>query len=199
MPTATAPRFAAGSALPVGLPGGRRSPKGRLRWYLARVPEGQERVMCEKLQRVVSRDLLEDAFFPVKERWMKRAGAWFTTLVPLYQGYVFVATRDAAGLYRALSRLTLPVDLAGDGVRSWVPLSDDAQAWFSSVMDEGRVVRSSTAVIEGGVLRVEAGPLVGQEARVGRIDRHKRRCWVSVGDAGGSFMEVLPLNVPFKS
>lgn len=41
-------------------------------------------------------------------------------------------------------------------------------------------------------------PLVGQKARVARVDRHRRRCWVPVGDADSCFTECMPLDVPFK-
>ena len=61
------------------------------------------------------------------------------------------------------------------------------------------MLRTSVAVIEGGVLRVERGPLVGQEARVSRVDRHRRRCLVRVTDADGGFTECMPLDVPRKS
>ena len=43
-----------------GLPFGRRTPKGRERWYLLRVPEGREAAMCAELKRLVPGDLLKD-------------------------------------------------------------------------------------------------------------------------------------------
>ena len=47
-----------------------------------------------------------------------------------------------------------------------MPMPDDAQDWYRSVLDEDGVVRNSVARIEDGVLHIEQGPLVGQEARV---------------------------------
>lgn len=45
--------------------------------------------------------------------------------------------------------------------RFWSRIADDAPVWLGSVMDSGHVVRSSTAMIEGGVLHVTADPLTG--------------------------------------
>ena len=55
------------------------------------------------------------------------------------------------------------------------------------------------ARIEDGVLHIEQGPLVGQEARVKKIDRHKRWCLVDVGEGDFAFRELLALDVPSKT
>ena len=75
----------------------------------------------------------------------------------------------------------------------------EAQEWFEASMDADHVLRSSMAHIVEGELRVLAGPLMGQERRVRKIDRHRRRCLVDVCDADGGFVEQMPLDVPFKS
>lgn len=187
------------AAAAAGLPFGRRTPKGRERWYLLRVPEGRESATCAELKRLVPGDLLKDAFALRKERWFKRAGEWSLVPVDMYRGYAFAVSPDAAGLARALSRLTLPAALVGTESRSWAPLDDEVASWYASVADERHVIRSSTAVIVDGVLHVTEGPLVGQEARISKVDRHRRRCTVRVSDGDGSFAEQAALDVPFKS
>lgn len=183
----------------MGLPAGRRTPKGRVRWYLLRVPEGREREICEQLRRLIPQDLLEDAFVPQKERWIKRNGVWFLSAAPLYRGYAFALSRDAAGLAKAMDRLTVPAKLTGTEERAWLPLADEAAAWFAASMDRHHVIRSSTAEIRDGVLNVLDGPLKGQEPRISKVDRHRRRCLVHVGDADGGFTESMPIDVPHKS
>ena len=44
-------------------------------------------------------------------------------------------------------------------------------------------------VIVDGVLHVIDGPLVGQEERISKVDRHRRRCTVRVADGDGGFAE----------
>ncbi|MDN0064734.1 hypothetical protein [Collinsella ihumii] len=202
MPVATVPSArsgARGGSLATGLPMGRRSPRGRERWYLLRMPEGREASICAELKRLLSASVLTDAFVLRKERWMKRGGVWFLEPVNMYRGYAFAVSPDAAGLAKAIAGLTLPVELVGTDVRSWAPLADEAAAWYAAAMDSSHVIRSSTAVITDGVLHVQSGPLVGQEARISKVDRHRRRCQVLVGEGDSAFTEQAPIDVPFKS
>lgn len=190
----------ANAAMPADLPRGRRTRKGSLRWYLVQVPAGRERSVCEKVRRAVSPEVLEDAFVLSKERWFKRAGVWSLKPVQMYRGYFFAATRDVVALDKELSRLSFPARVAGADGHAWAPLDSEAQQWFESSMDEAHVLRASTAVIVDGVLQVQSGPLVGQEARVRKIDRHRRRCTVDVcAGRDGAFAEQMALDVPFKS
>ena len=188
-----------GVRLADGLPRGRRSPRGRLRWYLIQVPEGRERSLCGDVLRLVPRDVLNDAFVIMRERWMKRSGEWFTQECVMYPGFIFAVTGDVVALSKALGTLTLPVRPAAADERSWAPLADEARDWLAAAMDERHVIRSSTAVIADGALHVEEGPLVGQEDRLSGLNRHKRFCRVRVADADGGFVESVPLSVPSKS
>lgn len=202
MPVAQASATRSGvraGSLAAGLPMGRRSPRGRERWYLLRMPQGREASICNELKRILPESVLKDAFVLRKERWMKRGGVWFLEPKNMYRGYAFAISADAAGLAKAISRLTLPVELVGTDTRSWAPLSDEAASWYASVTDGSHVIRSSTAVIVDGVLHVQSGPLVGQEERISKIDRHRRRCTVRVVDGDGGFTEQAPIDVPFKS
>lgn len=183
----------------VALPLGHRVPKGRLRWYLVEVPQGRERSICESVCRVLSGDVIEEAFVPMAERWIKSSGAWKRAVRPLYSSYFLAATRDVAALDKALVRVTFPAQLVGSQGRFFSPVDEGALAWLGAVMDVGHVVRSSTGRIVNGVLQVTAGPLRGQEERVIKIDRHRRTCLVRVGEGTGGFTVTLPLEVPFKS
>lgn len=150
------------------------SQHGRVRWYLVHTPNGKERETCEKVRRIIPHELMQDAFVMQKEFWFKRDGAWSLQTKPMYKEYFFVATHDAAALDRALAQLSFGCRIAGSRERAYMPMPDDAQDWYRSVLDEDGVVRNSVARIEDGVLHIEQGPLVGQEARVKKIDRHKR-------------------------
>lgn len=190
---------ARGSLATSGLPMGRRSPKGRERWYLLRIPQGREASVCAELKRLLPEEVLTDAFVLRKERWMKRQGRWFLEAKNMYWGYAFAISPDAVGLAKAISGLTLPVELVGSESKSWAPLADEVASWYEAVTDGSHVIRSSTAVIVDGVLHVQSGPLVGMESRIAKIDRHRRRCQVRVGDGDSSFTEQAALDVPFKS
>ena len=164
---------------------------------IAKPKEGGE--TCEKVRCIIPHELMKDAFVMQKEFWFKRDGAWSLQTKPMYKEYFFVATHDAAALDRALAQLSFGCRIAGSRERAYMPMPDDAQDWYRSVLDDDGVVRNSVARIEDGVLHIEQGPLVGQEARVKKIDRHKRWCLVDVGDGDSVFRELLPLDVPSKT
>lgn len=172
----------------------RRTPRGRRRWYAIYAP-GREQATCDKVRRLLSRDVLEDAFVMRKERWTKRGGQWSLRTVPMHQGYFFAVTRDVLLLERELSRLSFPVHLAGAEGRHLPSLSAQAQKWYEGALDGTHIMRASAGVMEDGALRVCSGPLAGQENRVFGVDRHKRLCQVTVD---GALVERVALSVSFK-
>ena len=182
-----------------GLPCGRRVPRGSVRWYLLKVPEGGEQGICDRLLRIVPRDVLRDCFVVRREGWRRKGGTWTLQLSVAHEGYVFAVTDDPLALSKALAQLSLPVEVAGADGRAWMPLSKDVQAWYERCMDERHVLRNSVAEIADDVIRVTDGPLLGHEASIRRVDRHHRRCMVSIADANGDFTELMPLVVPVKT
>lgn len=180
-------------------PCGRRSPKGRSRWYLVEAPEGREDETCERVRKIVPPSVLQDAFCIRKEHWMKRGGRWSVVESLMYKGYFIAVSSDVVGLNRALSALSFPARLMGANNKAYMPIADDVRDWFVCAMDARHVVKSSTAVINDGVLSVQEGPLVGQEDRLSRVDRHKRRCLVRISDVDGGFVECMPLDIPVKN
>ena len=117
----------------------------------------------------------------------------------MYKGYFIAVSSDVVGLNRALSALSFPARLMGANNKAYMPIADDVCDWFVCAMDARHVVKSSTAVINDGVLSVQECPLVGQEDRLSRVDRHKRRCLVRISDVDGGFVECMPLDIPVKN
>ncbi len=167
-------------------------------WYAVRTVQGRERAVAARLRAAVSPALLSDAFCIEKERWMKRQGRWRIDAVPLYRGYLFVETGTPRALARALARGPERAEMIGSVGNSWCPLPDGTRAWLDAVSGPQRIIRSSTAEIVQGRLRVLSGPLVGREHCIERIDRHRRRCLVRVPGPDGGRLETMPIDVPVK-
>lgn len=178
------------------LPLGRRSPRGRLRWYLVACPEGQEAATCERVRQIIPSELLIDAFVPRKERQRKVHGAWETDVVDMFSGYFIVATKDAPALSRALAKLSFPVQMVGAVGRGYQPIAEDAQHLLTEAMDASHVVRLSWGEVESDVLHVQRGPLLGKEGRVSKFIRRKSVALVRVGENdGGAAMLNMPLAI----
>ena len=186
------------SVLPAGMPVGRRTPTGKRRWYLVHAPK-REQATCEKVKKLVSPDVLEDAFVMRKERIRKRHGAWECSIVPMYQDYFFVVTQDVNALDKEFSKLSFPVQVCKGDSSFYAPMAEEAQAWYEQMMDSTHTIRTSTAVIVDGELQIQDGPMVGQESRVTRIMRRNSACEVAVSEGGDGFNECVPLVVPSRS
>ncbi len=181
------------------LPLTRRTPKGRLRWYLAECPEGHEEVLCEALHEAIPRTVLHDACVPKTEVLKKVHGEWVTTVREVFVGRFAVSTTDAAALNASLKQLGLPVRLAGDLGGGYAPIDDDAWRLLESCMDSTRTIRESRGEIVDNELRVWSGPLKGREALVARYARRKSLAFVNVGeDALGSHSIVMPLAITVR-
>lgn len=180
------------------MPVGRRSPRGKKRWYLVHAP-GREQATCDKVKKIIPKELLEDAFVMRRECVKKYHGEWRTTTTLMFPEYFFVVTRDVNALDRELSKLSFPAHICKGENRFFAPMAEEAQAWYERMMDATHTIRTSTAVIVNGQLQIQKGPMVGQEARVTKIMRQKSVCTVAVGEGGNGFTERVPFVVPFKS
>ena len=181
-----------------GIPLGRRTPRGKRRWYVVHAP-GCEQATCNKLKQLLPKNLLEDAFVLKKEYVRKRHGVWETLTFPLYNDYVFVVTRDVHALDKALAKLPINVRISKDNNNFYMPLAEEVQAWFEQMMDASHTIRTSTAYITNGELQITDGPLKGQEAAVTKVTRKRCTCDVAVFDGVGDFNVSVPLVIPFKS
>ena len=144
-------------------------------WYVVQVCTGREQAACDLIGGRVDAPLLRECFVPRRTVAFKEAGEWRTEEEPLFPGYVIVDTDQPKRLHGRL--LGLPdfarlLDVDGE----FLPLDDEEVAWIDAFTRRGhRVVDMSHAVVEGGVVRIVDGPLVGKEAQVKRINRRKRR------------------------
>lgn len=165
---------------------GARAPMGEAVWkgpdrvgiYVVQVVGGQEAKAVEMITSL-ARESVEDCFIPKREVMHRQEGQWHRKLEKLFPGYVFVKTADPEQLRKALRQIpafTRMLTSAGDAC---LPLSADEVAWIiSTTSADTHVMEMSEGVIEGDRVMVIQGPLKGYEARITRIDRHKRLAWV---------------------
>ena len=104
---------------------------------------------------------------------MKVRGEWVPAQKPLFPGYLIAVTDEPVRLADALRRTPEFTRLLSVG-ETFVPLHDEDQAWIGAFTKKGaRVVPMSTGVMEGDHVVVLDGPLVGCEAMIKSVNRHK--------------------------
>lgn len=149
--------------------------KGSAMWYVVHVSTGREAAACRLIEERVDPSLLDECFVPRRSVAHRVGDEWQAAEEPLFPGYLIVDTAQPRRLRAALDRLpdfARLLDVDGE----FLPLDDEEISWINAFTRRGhRVVDMSHAVVEGGVVRIVDGPLVGREAQVKRINRRKRR------------------------
>ena len=148
--------------------------------FVVQVIGGQEDRAAALIAKL-ARGAVEDCFVPKREVMHRKSGQWHRTLEKVFPGYVFVQTsvpeqvRDALRHVPAFTRM---LTFAGD---TCLPLTADEVAWINAITNaDTHVMEMSEGVIEGERVMVIRGPLKDYEARITRIDRHKRLAWVDM-------------------
>ena len=132
-------------------------------WYVMQVRTGtEENIRCQ-CQRMISSDILKRCFIPYYQQKKRFQGKWHIQERILFPGYVFLIAENLEQLAENLRKVTGMTRLLGTGDEI-IPLS-----WEE----------------------VELLLIQGMEGYIRKINRHKRKAWVSIEMFGRSVdMEV---------
>lgn len=138
---------------------------------------------------------------PEYETMRKVKGEWRSIRQLLFPGYLFMVSDSAFDLVTALRKVPANVRLLGqsDEEGDILPLSECERDWLMTFTDETHCIRMSEAIIEGDAITVTRGPLLGHEAIIKKIDRHKRRASIEVSMFGRTTTAIIGLEVVRKS
>lgn len=149
--------------------------------YAIQVLSGKEQKVAKLIGEQCS-DVVKDCFVPQREVAKKRGVEWRKTQEVIFTGYVFLETRDAIAAAAALQKIPAYTRFLGAHNDKFISLDDFEVAWLAAFapVSAQHVITTSKGVIEGDRVIVTEGPLVGREAMITKIDRHKRLAWVSM-------------------
>lgn len=160
-------------------------------WYVTRVRLRRKSATLELCEDFVSAGAMRECFAPEYEVMWHTRGQWKPVRQLLFPGYLFFVTDDVELLADELRDVPAPTRLLGDDENSFSPVTDSEHNWLFAFFDSEHVVRMSEGVIEGDVVKVTRGPLMGMEGQIRKIDRHKRRAYLDVS----LFGRTVPTNV----
>lgn len=143
------------------------------RWYVIQVATGKERVICGLIERAAPEGSLEECFSPSFDTQIKVRGEWVPATKLLFPGYVIAVTSRISKLEAVLRQVPEFTRVLSVG-ETFVPLHEEDQAWICAFTKKGaRTVPMSSGVMEGDRVVVTSGPLVGREALIKSVNRHK--------------------------
>ena len=161
----------------------------------------------EKLVQTLKEELNAEEylpFVPTKEMPYRRKGIIRKLRKPLFPGYVFVQTGIepdlvADRLAKALKNVKDIYSILhyGDDEKD-VVIREVERLYWERLFDVDFCVVGSVGFIEGDVVRITTGSLVGLEGQVKKINRHKRSAVVEMRMMGAVRDVVLMLEVIAK-
>jgi transcriptional antiterminator NusG len=142
-------------------------------WYVIQVITGREQKTAESILDVVPHGVLQECFFPQYTTEIKIKGQWVAIDKPMFPGYLIAVTDDPYVLDRELRKLNLFARIVSQG-GVLLPLNQGDIKIIDSCTEPGhRVIPMSRGFKVGDSVLIDQGPLVGQQARIKRINRRK--------------------------
>ena len=92
----------------------------------------------------------------------------------MFPGYMFIDTDNPSDIYEQLKNVPELTKILGREGKDFISIEPGKEAMFRAMVNEAYEIPVSTGIIEGDRVIVKDGPLVGMEAYIKKIDRHKR-------------------------
>lgn len=179
------------------------------RWYILFVRAGSENRVIVDLKNAFERKSSEfsfDVFYPEAEQYYRSKkyqilGRRYLKR-PLFPGYVFIETNMPADaflseyitfFYQSIDIIRILKDSAGG-----IALPSSERDRLNYILRGKRCLEHSVGYIEGDQIIVTAGPLVGREAIIKKINRHNRDALIAVDLFGEKLSLKIALEIISK-
>lgn len=149
-------------------------------WYAVQVMSGKEeetRFLCESLLRD---DACNGCFVISCDRDKKYNGKWHRDSNIMFPGYIFIDTDYPKMVYEELKSIPRLTKILGRDNDYFLSINIKEKLFLESLIDEKFHLKMSNGLIIGDSIIVTNGPLMGKEAMIKKIDRHKRTALISV-------------------
>lgn len=148
-------------------------------WYVMQVRTGtEENIRCQ-CQRLISSNVLERCFIPYYQQKKRFQGEWHIQERILFPGYVFLIAENPEKLVNGLRKVIGLTKLIGTGDEI-VPLVQEEIDLLMKIGTDKQLVEISFGIIENDRVQILAGPLMGMEGNIRRIDRYKRTAYLEI-------------------
>ena len=148
-------------------------------WYVVQVYRGQE---DNFIQRLNNEDY--EVFTPKQTQLFKRRDRVIKTMIPLFPGYIFIATDKDYVSFRKYYQQSIYIL---DGCVKILKYKDEVEALYpherqfiERFVNKDKIIDASIGFIEGDLIRIIEGPLIGNESLIKKINRHKRTALVEI-------------------
>lgn len=158
-----------------------------MNWYVLQVMTGSEdRVKDELIRKEIHAAVAHE------RRMLRSGGKWLERDYVVIPSYVFIQIEYTDSLYYVLKGTQGVIKLLGNGSRP-SPLLPEEEDWIQSW--EQPLVPSKVHFARDGTYQVIDGPLAGENVKLLKLDRHRRRAKVEINILGKPQITYLSLEV----
>lgn len=143
-------------------------------WYAVQVATGREETARDMCRKLLNKESYTDIFIIRFDRAKRYYGSWHKEKKIMFPGYMFIDTDNPSDIYEQLKNVPELTKILGREGKDFISIEPGKEAMFRAMVNEAYEIPVSTGIIEGDRVIVKDGPLVGMEAYIKKIDRHKR-------------------------
>ncbi|MEG0315214.1 MAG: antiterminator LoaP, partial [Erysipelotrichaceae bacterium] len=167
-----------------------------MKWYVLFVEGGKELALVNYL---IENDKLK-AFCPMVENCIKKNGECHFITKPMFPSYIFVESEMEQSEFQELiveirgrkKGIVKELKYDNEGTEA---LQKEEKEYIESLMNKDKIIERSSGVIENDQVIITDGPLIGQESRIVKIDRHKRIAFLEFNILGREIKIKVPLEI----
>lgn len=168
-------------------------------WYAVQVMSGKEEETCSICKNLLGKDAYNGCFLIRCNKDKKYCGKWHRVSMIMFPGYIFIDTDNPKKVYEGLKNIPGLTKILGRENDYFIPIEIKEQLFLASLIDEKFDLNMSNGLIVDDSIIITDGPLIGKEATIKKIDRHKRTALVSIEMFGRAMEIKVGLEIISKS
>ena len=152
-------------------------------WYVIQTLAGQEEIVKQMLEKYLPRSSYEECRILYYIRKKRYQGEWHEVRERFLPGYLFLVADSPWAAREALKKVTRTrfSRLLKNYLENEIyPVSREEEEFLKKLAGDKDEVELSYGMIEGDKVRIVSGGLVGMEAVIRKIDRHKRVAFIEM-------------------
>lgn len=168
-------------------------------WYVIQTLAGQEEAVKQMLEKYLPADSYEECRILYYIRKKRYQGEWHEVRERFLPGYLFLVADSPWPAWEALKKVTKFSRLLKDHVENEIyPVSREEELFLKKLAGDRNEVELSYGMIEGDAVRIISGGLMGMEAVIRKIDRHKRIAFIEMQIFGETKLVEVGLEIVEK-
>lgn len=150
-------------------------------WYVIQTLAGQEEIVKQMLEKYLPEDSYKECRVLYCVRKKRYQGEWHEERERLLPGYLFLIADSPWPAWTALKKVNKFSRLLRNYVENEIyPVLPEEENFLKKLAGGKDEVELSYGMIEGDAVRIISGGLLGMEAVIRKIDRHKRVAYIEM-------------------